>query len=247
MNQNSTKYTELQYQENYPQSKRYHFWDITRNHIIGLELQKYKKRKMLEIGCGTGVVLGYLFEKGFDISGVELGNPIINKNLEKFIIINSSFQDLNLSFRKKVEVILLLDVLEHIKDPSIFLEKIFNSFPKLEMLFITLPARQEIWTNYDEYYGHFLRYDLNSIVELDKVVLPFLPKSEKKYFFHLLYFAILFIKKLKKHRQEETKEILGYIEKLFHRLVSFAFILDYYLFPNKLLGSSLLVKYEKSL
>jgi hypothetical protein len=61
--------------------------------------------------------------------------------------------------RSSIELILLLDVIEHIEDASEFLNQLKEGFPQCRWLIVSVPARMELWSNFDELYGHFRRYD----------------------------------------------------------------------------------------
>ena len=54
---------------------------------------------------------------------------------------------------------------------------------------ITVPARQEVWSNYDEYYGHYRRYDLAKL-RATITSIGFIP-SELGYLYGLLPPALL--------------------------------------------------------
>jgi hypothetical protein len=76
-------------------------------------------------------------------------------------------------------------VIEHLPEPVAFLRKVREALPALEGLLVTVPARQELWSEWDRHYGHFRRYDLASLrATLDTA--GFKPLFAG-YFFHSLY------------------------------------------------------------
>ncbi len=96
---------------------------------------------------------------------------------------------LDAEFRRSVDALLLLDVLEHIEDDVGFLRAIGDGFPNSRALIVTVPARAELWSNYDTHYGHFRRYDrptLATTLEAGGFTL-----RHQRYFFQELYLPML--------------------------------------------------------
>ena len=87
--------------------------------------------------------------------------------------------------RRRVTVLLLLDVVEHLPAPEAFLAGCVLHFPSLARVVVTVPARPELWSNYDDYYGHIRRYDRGG---LETLIRPVGPRGASAgYFFHALY------------------------------------------------------------
>ena len=84
---------------------------------------------------------------------------------------------------------LLLDVFEHIKDRRQYLQQIYRELPNCRQLVITVPARMELWSGYDEHWGHHLRYDRPGL-EAELSESGFAPEKTA-YFFHWVYLASL--------------------------------------------------------
>jgi hypothetical protein len=84
--------------------------------------------------------------------------------------------------------VLLLDVLEHLPDPAEMLRSLTLAFPELATVLVTLPARSELWSNFDEYYGHYRRYDTAMATHLLRSA--GLTVVESSYFFHSLYWPM---------------------------------------------------------
>jgi 2-polyprenyl-3-methyl-5-hydroxy-6-metoxy-1,4-benzoquinol methylase len=79
--------------------------------------------KIIDIGCGHGGVCHHLVQKGFNVSGVEINQEAI-KSLKKknFNVIESDITK-ELNINEKFEVVLLLDILEHLFDPYLLLKE----------------------------------------------------------------------------------------------------------------------------
>jgi glycosyltransferase involved in cell wall biosynthesis len=89
---------------------------------------------VLSIGCGDGEFEKKLIEKGCEVTGVDIRIPKHREVLRKFI--NMDLDDYNkLPRLKEFEIVLLLDILEHLNEPEKFMEclrkKMIGSKPKI--------------------------------------------------------------------------------------------------------------------
>lgn len=170
---------------------------------------------------------------GFDAYGCDLGDPWVHEEARSFIFPKTDFADIEL--RDRVATVLLLDVLEHIEHPVAFIEAISRAFPTLRSLIITVPARQELWSNYDEHYRHCLRYDVADLCKL--ALRSRLSIKSYSYFFHALYVPALLMKKLGIKR----KTAFGAPKaSRLHGLLGTAFWVERQLLPKNLYGTSLI-------
>jgi hypothetical protein len=83
--------------------------------------------------------------------------------LEGRLFLGQGFDELPEKFRNTIHTVTMLDVIEHIEDDTSFVRRVREAYPALRSLIATVPARQEIWSNYDIHYGHFRRYDLKQL------------------------------------------------------------------------------------
>ena len=78
---------------------------------------------VLDIGGGQGFLAKELKKKGCHVTGIdncELQNP---ENYDAFYNDNLDFSGLNIDFAK-FDTILMLDIIEHLSDPELFLDKL---------------------------------------------------------------------------------------------------------------------------
>ena len=202
-----------QYALPYALGVEHHFWNVARNRIVERHVRKTLARQLnpqaiiLDVGCGPGIVVDHLRHAGIDCHGVELGRPVVRAGLEQIVQTGTDARDLPADLRSRTGTILLLDVVEHIEQPDEFIHGLRSAFPAVEHFIVTVPARMELWSNYDKFYGHFLRYDKPSLTalaertELDVVVM--------KYFFAGLYPAMKLTLHRNNERPIETKPPLG--------------------------------------
>ncbi len=238
----NTAFSKEQFSAIYPDGVGRHYWNHSRNRVIRrfLERNRLQQSKILEIGCGRGVVLTHLISHHMDCTGVELGDALPLPGCEGRIFTNQDAFLLPASVRESIETILLFDVIEHIENPGEFIEKIRTRYKNARYLVATVPARQELWTNYDEYNGHFRRFNL-----ADMRTLVSNPVQLKKaaYFYHVLYIPFWMFIRFSKNRSTSIKAPAG-PGKLFHNLLSLILQADYYLFPGWFPGTSVIALFS---
>jgi hypothetical protein len=66
----------------------------------------------------------------------------------------------------RYDLILLMDVLEHIQDDLAALRLAASKCRENGYLFITVPALQWLWSPHDEFLGHYRRYSVGSMRSL---------------------------------------------------------------------------------
>jgi SAM-dependent methyltransferase len=217
-----TAYDSLQYSTNYAPGVERHFWSYARNQIIERLLRRISDGKtcVLDVGCGPGIVVDHLRRVGIDCLGVELGRPQVRPGLEDSITIGTDATQLPFAVKERVGVILLLDVVEHVEDPGAFLRNLLQAFPNVRRVVIAVPARMELWSNYDEFYGHFMRYSRRTLLLLaDQAGLKPL---ELKYAFFALYPVMWILSRFVGKRSVEVASPSG-LSVPFHALLGRAF------------------------
>lgn len=238
----NTAFSKEQFSAIYPDGVDQHYWNHSRNRVIRrfLKSSRLHQSRILEIGCGRGVVLKHLLSNQLDCTGVELGDALPLPGCEGKILTNQDAFSLPASVRESIETVLMFDVLEHVEIPGEFIDRIRTQFVNARNLVITVPARQELWTNYDEYNGHFKRYSLADIGALASN--PLLVKKAA-YFYHSLYIAFWIFIRLSRTRSTSIKAPAG-AGRLFHKLLSLILQADYHLFPGWFPGTSIIALFS---
>jgi SAM-dependent methyltransferase len=234
-----TAFHSEQFDAIYPPGVERHYWNRCRNRVIAGTLRKIGAHEpMLEVGCGKGLVVAALRAEGFDITGVELAavepveeaRPYVRTGLDVFSLPESE--------RRTVRTILLLDVIEHIEDAAVFISAIRDHFPAMEWLVITVPAGQELFSNYDFFNGHFRRYDLDLLRRHAD------PERNRRflarYFFHALYPAARMLLKRSGRRKTSFDVPETFVQRSFHALLGGLFHLEYKLLPGSWKGTSII-------
>lgn len=166
----ATTFSDQQYDLCYPSGVEHHWWTTARNELLTdiLKGESVDSSVLLEVGCGRGVVVKSLRDCGFNIHGVELADVEPIDGAHPFVDSATDANEWALERRSEVTGLLLLDVIEHLPEPETFLRKLESNFPKLSAVIVTVPARQELWSNYDVFYGHHRRYSIASLEKLAK-------------------------------------------------------------------------------
>ena len=152
-----TDYRSDQYDQAFSDGIEFNWWHMAKNRIVTDVIKSFAKSKpvVLDVGCGRGITVKHLRDKGIDCVGVELAKPLAIKGADQHIRVGMSALDIPSTERKCYDTILLLDVIEHIADPVEYLQNLANAFPNLSLIIVTVPARPELWSDYDEFYGHY--------------------------------------------------------------------------------------------
>lgn len=233
----NTEFDQEEFHNAYPDGIENDFWNTARNRLVHHFAKKYGLKNILDVGCGRGITTNYIFSRGTMITGVELGicEPIEG---DATIHYNTNAIHLPIHIRENIQAIILLDVIEHIKDPEEFIQELKEYYPGLKHLLITVPACKEIWSNYDEFYGHFRRYDL-PMMESTMHNTGF-SIVKQQYFFHPLYWMLKVQSLSKKDRQIKLSAPSSRLSKVAHKLIGNMLYLDARIVPGKLKGSSLI-------
>ncbi len=120
-----------------------------------------------EVGCGVGIFLAHLEKRGLRAVGIDLSQKAVE-------IAGKRFKDGNISVRnqgiydlkEKFDALFMFEVLEHIKDDRVFLKHISDNLLKESgRLFISVPARQKLFSKADLYCGHLRRYEKKDLAQ----------------------------------------------------------------------------------
>jgi 2-polyprenyl-3-methyl-5-hydroxy-6-metoxy-1,4-benzoquinol methylase len=131
------------------------------------------KKEIFEIGIGDGnnyKALKENFTENFNFEGIELDKKSINVCKKRGIKkIYDEYFDLNFlkKHKKKYDIILCTEVLEHQVDPKEFLDCLFKILKKDGVLILTVPNREIFLYNYRNYGDvaphHFLKFSKDCI------------------------------------------------------------------------------------
>lgn len=236
----SSAFSESEWRLCYPEGFEQHFWHISRNRLILNYLNRWRAEPLLEIGAGRGPVLAVLRGAGWNAYGVELADmpPLspelpIRYNQDAFLLPEEE--------RATYRSVGLFDVLEHLPERVKFLTNLRQLFPSMQYLYLAVPARPEIWSNYDEFYRHYLRYTpekLNEELSEAGYRIVFC-----RYIFHSLYWIIYLHLRIAKKREVKISS-LRTLSIYLHKILGELFYWEGRLVPPCWYGSSLIAVAE---
>jgi hypothetical protein len=230
-------FSEHQYQLLYSEGYEGYFWHRARMKIVFDALRRYANSAdvVMEIGCGRGLYVAEARRRGYEAYGCELGNPIVEPLAADYIFTGKDVRDLDRGLLYRVSVVLLLDVIEHIENTTELFDGIIAALPSLRVILVAVPARKELWSNWDEFYGHYRRYtrpELNRALTLS----GFIP-AKIGYFFHALYIPMWLLSQLNVTRAVSIEKPSS---PLLHRLLGAFCAYESRWLPSSLVGTSLL-------
>jgi hypothetical protein len=233
-----------QYDTAYPDGIERHWWMLVRSRIVAHLLHEAggAGEATLEVGCGRGAAVAGLRDLGIDCRGVELANVAPLPAVRAAVRTGCDARELPAAERARVANILLLDVLEHVADPASFLAQLRAAFPAARRMIVTVPARQELWSNYDEFYGHHRRYDLAALRALGEG--DGWRTRRCDYAFHALYLPARLLCALGVPRGVRMRAPQGAARAL-HAVFAACLYAEWRLMPRRLPGSSAMAVLER--
>ncbi len=217
--------------------------DWFRNTLIIREVKNRKKKgRLLDFGCGSGNLLLRL-ANNFNCIGIDASELSIN-------YFNSKIQETQNNTRIKTiigkektilrfssntfDVITSGETMEHLKDDKKIVGRFYKILKKGGICVISVPAHQRLWSKFDDYAGHFRRYEKENLI---KIFVASGFRIEKIYYWgfplsriwHNLIFAPLFISKVEKNKiYSKQSNLIGKIisVEFLRKLFSYPFWFD---------------------
>lgn len=154
-----------------------HPWEQARLRVLHFFLKKYLpgKSSLADVGSGDAFIAQSL-AKAFSQYNVAAVDPhytpeIIEsikipelKNIHFYKTINHMIAD----HHKPLNAVVLMDVIEHVENPSALLAELKEVGSQGAYYFVTVPAFQILFSSHDEALGHFRRYNRKEITALMK-------------------------------------------------------------------------------
>ena len=192
-----------------------HFWHRNRKFLLNILIKKFSKNrnfKLADIGCGNGSIISFLEKKYSEskITGIDGHlNALINvrrRTKKAFLQLQDISQLSPLSEDQRYDIVILMDVLEHLDEPGEILKQINNVLKKDGVIIATVPALMTIWSDRDHFLGHRTRYSKKQFSQLFKTAGYSISKSN--YFFTYLFVPTFLSRKLLvKFTNKSGKEI----------------------------------------
>lgn len=161
---------QAEYAQRYRTLWNEHWWWRSRESLLVGWIERLHRRtplrRILDVGCGDGLFFNRL-ERFGDVEGLESDATLLrDPRWTEAIRVGS----LGAGFRadKQFDLLLLLDVLEHIENDADALLSAYSALRPGGHLLATVPALTLLWSRHDEVNAHYRRYKpggLRSVVE----------------------------------------------------------------------------------
>ena len=143
-------------------SEKNHWWYKVRRELIHILIKKYmgnpKNIYILDVGCGTGALMKELEVYG-NVYGIDFSDQAVDfcksrgiVNVQKSVVEKIPYQD------KYFDLVLALDVLEHIPDDKSGIKEIYRVLKPGGTVIIFVPTFMFLWGVTDVISQHYRRY-----------------------------------------------------------------------------------------
>jgi SAM-dependent methyltransferase len=154
------------YVTRYGELYRQHWWWRAREQYILSWLERLAHasafRTILDIGCGDGLFFNQLTRFG-DVWGIEPDDRLLSANSPwRHRIENVPFGP-NYRTERRFDLIVMLDVLEHIAADRESLQRVHDLLRPGGVALITVPALPSLWSCHDVANCHYRRYTQSSL------------------------------------------------------------------------------------
>ena len=152
-----------EYAAAYPRLYRQHWWWRSRERMLVAVIEKLLKdvpsARVLDVGCGAGLFFEVLSQYG-EVEGVESDRLAVEQSgrWRDHIQVGHLSPD-----GSAFDLILLLDVLEHVAEPQQLLRTVVARLAPGGHVLVTVPAFQFLWTSHDVLNQHVRRYSRSGL------------------------------------------------------------------------------------
>lgn len=148
-----------------------HWWFVSRRKIIAAVIDSLKlgnSLKVMDAGCGNGDNLEFLSNYGELVAVERDTNALARAQMRKSgrVFKGALPDELPEEITKNNDLIVLLDVLEHIEDDAKSLFVLRGWAKQKGNIVITVPAYQFLWTRHDDIHHHKRRYTVTSLKQV---------------------------------------------------------------------------------
>ncbi len=142
-----------------------HWWFVGRRRILcrlaAEVLPPSPQTTVIDVGCGTGGNIAAMAER-YACVGIDTSEEAIEFARRRFpqvrFLAGRAPRDLDDS-AGQARLFLLTDVLEHVPDDYAMLSELLAAASPGSHFLLTVPADESLWSEHDESFGHYRRYD----------------------------------------------------------------------------------------
>lgn len=159
-----------QYADLYPLLYRHHWWWRARERFIVDSISRALPpggwTRALDVGCGDGLFLDVLAMFTEHVEGIEIDGSIVSSTTHRSHHVHIGTLDETFQPGQKYDLITMLDVLEHMREPATALRRAKDLLVEDGVLLVTVPAFNSLWTGHDDRNHHMLRFRRRSLASL---------------------------------------------------------------------------------
>lgn len=192
---------------------------------------------VLDIGAGSGYFTKSILDDTEAVSAICIDSAYTKTGKENYngkqIAYYNRIEDCN-----KADLLLLMDVLEHVDDDKLFLETCLNAVSHNTYVVVTVPAFQFLWSTHDIFLDHKRRYTLNGLEHLLKEMN--VERIRGCYYFSNIFPLVAIIRLFLRFFKKDSRNIASdlrinnrYINKLFQWI---CYLEKFYFKYNRLFG-----------
>ena len=158
------------YADGYATLYRTHWWWRAREHVLLDEITSLvggrpRPLRVLDVGCGAGLFFDALAHLG-EIQGIEADGSLVAQAGRWQSQITHGSLDNSFAPAHRFDLVLMLDVLEHLHDPVTPLKRAHSLMTPDGSLIVTVPALRWLWTRHDDLNEHVTRYARRELTDL---------------------------------------------------------------------------------
>jgi SAM-dependent methyltransferase len=149
-----------------------HPWELARARFFRQLLRRARvldrARDVLDIGAGDGYFAGELIAAmPGGVSAVCFDPNYTDEQLRALAVVNKALSFVRQVPAGRFDLVLLLDVLEHVPDDRDLLARtVSDSLSDGGMILLSVPAWMSLYTKHDEFLGHYRRYRPSALRKL---------------------------------------------------------------------------------
>jgi SAM-dependent methyltransferase len=148
------------------------YWNMSQ-FLKNLPHKNPSKKKLLDLGCGTGEFLFVIQNLGYEVYGVDFNGKAINI-AKNHLGINNVYSDDVLHFledkKEEYDVITAFEIIEHLNDPKKLIELVHQALKPGGYFALSLPNRERYFgridpkiESWDFPYQHLTRWNVESL------------------------------------------------------------------------------------
>ena len=219
-----------------------HWYYVTKVRAIRSLVEQLapKAQTLLDVGAGSGFFAKELLSSG-ELAlrrAVCVDPKYVEDRFEGDIAFRRDLPD------EPAELLLLLDVLEHVPDDRALLSDSLQMLAPGGVVVITVPAFMSLWSSHDVYLDHFRRYRLEQVVDLAET--SGLEVLTRRYLFGSLFPIAFLVRRLFRSNGSEMGSDLRPIHPVIDRILRGWFSLEHIAVRQRVFGVTAVVACRKS-